>query len=76
MCIQNLVKFCFIIFKLLSKTHILTSIKGRNSVANLSKMTLKNPKVGLVNDNLYTKFGKILSIHSQDMEQKTNSDVN
>ena len=24
-------------------------------------MTLYNPKIGLVNDNVYTKFGKILS---------------
>ena len=37
---------------------ILTSIKGRNSVANLQKkMTLYNPNVDLVKDNVYTKFG-------------------
>ena len=32
-------------------------------------MMLYNPNVDLVNDNVYTKFGQILSIHSQDMEQ-------
>ena len=33
------------------------SIKGRNSVANLRKMTIYNTNVDLVNDNVYTKFG-------------------
>ena len=37
---------------------ILTSIKGCNSVANLpKKMTLYNPNVDLVKDNVYTKIG-------------------
>ena len=36
-CIQNLVKFCPFILKIWSKTLILESIKGRNSVANLRK---------------------------------------
>ena len=37
----------------------LNSIKGRNSVANLQqkKMTLYNPNVDLVKDNVYSKFG-------------------
>ena len=52
------------------------SIKGHNSVANLRKMTMYNTNVNLVNDNVYTKFGYILSIHSQDIEQKLNSDIN
>ena len=38
-------------------------------------MTIYNPNVDLVNDNVYTKFGQILPIHSQDIEQKLNSDV-
>ena len=54
---KNLVKFCLFILKILSKKQILTSIKGRNSVANLQKMTLYNPNVDLVNDDVYTKFG-------------------
>ena len=35
MCIQNLVLICLFVFKILSKNLILTSIKGRNFVANL-----------------------------------------
>ena len=60
----------------MSKNQILTSIKGRNSVANLRKTKIYNTNVDLVNDNVYTKFGLNLSIRSQDMEQKPNSDVN
>ena len=56
MGIQNLVKFCPFILKLLSKNQILTSIKGHNSIANLRKITLYKPKEDLVNDNMYTKF--------------------
>ena len=44
------------------------SIKGRNSVANLQKMMLYNPNLDLLNDNVYTKFGHILSIRSQNIE--------
>ena len=42
------------------------SIKGRNSVANdnVQKMTIYNPNVDLVNDNVYTKFGLNKSIRS------------
>ena len=69
MCIQNLVKFCPFIFKIWSKNLILESIKGRNSVANLRKITtIYNTNVDLVNDDVYTKFGLILSILSQDIE--------
>ena len=32
------------------------SIKGCNSVGNLQKMTLYNPNLYLVNDNVYTKL--------------------
>ena len=32
----------------------------------------QNPTIDLVNNNKYTKFGLILSIHSQDIEQKPN----
>ena len=78
MCIQNLVLFCQFVLKILSKNQILTSIKGRNSVANLQKTTTKiyNTNLDLVTDNVYTNFGLILSICSQDIEQKTNFDVN
>ena len=54
---------------ILSKNQILTSIKGRNSVANLRKTKIYNTNLDLVTDNLYTNFGLILSIRSQDIEQ-------
>ena len=31
-------------------------------------MTIYNPNVDLVNDNVYTKFGHIFSIPTQDIE--------
>ena len=40
MCIQNLVLIGLFVFKILSKNYFLTSIKGRNSVANLPKFEL------------------------------------
>ena len=76
MCTQNLVGFCQFVLKILSGNEILTSIKGRNSVKILRKMTGNNPKLDLVNDDVHTKFGRILSIRSQDIERKRNSDVN
>ena len=76
MCIQNLVLFCQFVLKILSKNQILTSIKGRNSVANLRKTKIYNTNLDLVTDNVYTNFGLILSIRSQDFEQKPNFDVN
>ena len=68
MCIQNLVTFCQFVLKILSKNQILTSIKGCNSVANLPKTIIYNTNIDLVNDDVYTKFGLILSIRSQDIE--------
>ena len=76
MCIQNMIKFCPFILKIWSKKLILESIKGRNSVANLRKTTIYDTDVDLVNDDVYTKSGLILSIRSQDIEQKQNSDIN
>ena len=68
MCIQNLVKFCPLVLKILSGNEILTSIKGHNSVANLQKMTLYNPKLDIINKNViqnlvkfYPLFLKIMS---------------
>ena len=49
MCIQILVRFCQFILKILSGNKTLTSIKGRNSVKILRKMTGYNPKLDLVN---------------------------
>ena len=47
MCIQNLVKFCLSILKILSGNDILTSIKGYNSVANVRKIVLYNTNLDL-----------------------------
>ena len=76
MCIQNLDLFCQFVLKILSKKQFLTSIKGRNSFANLRKTMIYNTNIDLVNDNVYTKFGLNRSIRFQDIEQKLNSDVN
>ena len=46
-CIQNLVRFCQFVLKIFSGNEILTSIKGRNSVKILQKMTGNNPKLDL-----------------------------
>ena len=61
---------------MLSKNQILTSLKGRNSVANLRKTTIYNTKVDLVDDNVFTKFGLNRYFRFQDIEKKLNSDVN
>ena len=76
MCIHNLVKFCPLVLKILSGSKILTSIKGRNSVANLRNLPLYNPNLDIINVNVYTKFGLIPSIGSQDIELKRNSNIN
>ena len=76
MCIQNLVRFCPYVLKILSGNEILTLIKGHNSVKILQKMTGSNPELDLVNVDVHIKFGQILSRHSQDIERKRNSDVN
>ena len=76
MCIQNLVKFCPLVLKILSGNEVLTSIKGCNSVTNLRNLKLYNPNLDLINCNVHTKFGYILSIGFQDIKRKRNSDIN
>ena len=39
-------------------------------------MKLYNPSIDLINDDVRTKFVLILSIGSQDIERKRNSDIN
>ena len=70
MCIQNLVRFRQFVLKILSGNKILTLIKGRNSIKILRKMTGYNSKLDVVSVDVYTKFGQILSIRSQDIERK------
>ena len=76
MCIENLVRFCLFVLEILSGNKILTSIRGRNSIKILRKMTGNNPKLDHINVDVHTKFGQILSIHSRDTERKQNSDIN
>ena len=76
MRIQNLVSICQFVLKILSKNQILTSIKGRNYVANLRKTMIYDTAIDLVYDNVHTKFIFNRSIRFQDIEQKLNSDVN
>ena len=76
MSLQSLVSFCQFVLKILSKNQILTSNKGRNSVANLLKTMIYNTNVDLVNINVYTKIFLNRSIGFQEIEQKLNSDVN
>ena len=52
------------------------SIKGRNSIRILRKMTGNNPKLDLANVDVHIKFGQILSIHSLVIERNRNSDIN
>ena len=49
---------------------------GHNSGTNVRKMTCNNPKLDLVNMNLYIKHGEILSIVSQDIERKRDFGIN
>ena len=53
----TLVKFCLLVLKILSRNKILTTIKSRNSVANLQNLTIYNPNLDIINVNVYTKFG-------------------
>ena len=65
-----MVSICLFVLEKLSKTQILTSIKSRNSVANLRKTMIYITNVDLVNNYVYTKFGLNRSICFQDIEQK------
>ena len=71
-----MVRFCLFVLKILSRNEIVMSIKGCNSLKILRKMTGNNPKLDLVNLDVHTKFGQILSIRSQDIKRKQNSDIN
>ena len=56
MHIKRLVRFCQFVLKILSGNEILMSIKGRNSIKILRKITGNNPKLDLVNVDVHTKF--------------------
>ena len=71
-------KILSFVLKILSRdeilNEILTSIKGPNSVTNARKMMCNYLNLDLVNIKVYIKFSEILSIFSQDIEQKRNYD--
>ena len=75
MCIQNLVKFCPLVLKILSGNEILRSIKGRNSVANYNPNLLSKSNSVSNLQNLRSIKGR-LSIGSQDIERKRNFEIN
>ena len=54
----------------------MTSFKGRYTIKILQKIKGNNPKLDLVSVDVHTKFGQILTISSQDIERKQNSDDN
>ena len=57
MHIQNFVKFCKFVLKILRGNEILRSVKGHNSVTNMRKMMCNNSNLDHVNINAHTKFG-------------------
>ena len=76
MCIQNVVSICLFFHKILSKNQILTSIKGRNSVANLRKTMINDTNIDLVNDNVYKNLVLIGLFVLKILRKNLNSDVN
>ena len=62
--------FYRLVLKILSGNENMTSVKGHNSGTNLRIMMCNNHNLDLINIKSYTKFGKILSICSQDIERK------
>ena len=71
MCIRNLVSICLFVLKILGKNQILTSIKDRNSVANLRKTMIYITNVDLVNGYVNTKFGLNRSICFRHMNKNS-----
>ena len=71
---QTLVKFPHFVPKILSGNQIFIITKGNNYVVYLQKLTRNHPNLDLVNVNTYAKFGLILSMRSQHIERKPNSD--
>ena len=65
------IKFGEILSYSMSENEILTSIKDHNA-----KMSSNNNTLDLVIINALIKFGEILSISSQDIDRKQNSDIN
>ena len=69
MRIQNLVKICQLVLKILSGNEILAKIKGHNSGKNERKITCNNPNLDIVNSKAHKTLGEKLSFNSQDIER-------
>ena len=67
---QNLIRFHQFVHKILSGNKILMITKTHNCVVNLQKWMRYNPNLDPINIIEYAKFGLILLICSQDIEQK------
>ena len=76
MHIKRLVRFCQFVLKVLCGNKILSQSRAKTLSKVSKKMTGNNPKLDLVNIDVHTNFGQILSNRSQDIEWKRNSDVN
>ena len=61
---ENLIKFHWFIYKILSGDGMLFITKGHNSIVNLHKLTHNKPDLDLVKVNAYAKFDQIPLIHS------------
>ena len=59
-----------------TKTNFWHQLRAITLLNICQKKTLYNINIDLVDDNVHTKFGWILSIRSQDIEQKPISDIN
>ena len=70
MHIQNLVKICQLVLKILSGNEILAKIKGHNSGTNERKITCNNTNLDIVNVKAHKTLGENLSFYSQDIERK------
>ena len=69
MCIQNFVRFCQFFLDIERKGN--SDVNQRPKLSKiLPKIVVNNPKPDIVNIDVHTKFGQILSIHSQDNERK------
>ena len=60
----------------IAQTNFWCKLRAVTLLQNLWKIMFYNSNVDFVHDDVYTKFGKILSIYSQDIEHKPISDVN
>ena len=70
MHIQNLVKICQFVLKILSGSKILAKIKGHYYGTNERKITCNNHNLDIVNINAHKTFGENLSFNYQDIERK------